>query len=110
MGNSGKKPAPNSTGGARAKGGGGAGKGGGRKAAPREVAPGRKVQAKQKRGNVPEPVPQPLCCGLDLSALPSGTLLYVEDGALTPISPPGYVGYLAFDPSRPGGAPYWERA
>jgi hypothetical protein len=110
MGNSGRKPAPNSTGGAKAKGGAAAGKGGGRKSTPREVAPGRKVRAKQKRGNMPEPVPQPVCCGLDLASLPSGTMVVVEDGVLHPVEPPNYVAYWAFDPSRNGGLPYWERA
>lgn len=63
----------------------------------------------RKRGDLFPPAPAALCCGLDLSALPSGTLLHVEDGALTPIAPPEYVAYLAFDPGRPGGAPFWER-
>jgi hypothetical protein len=83
MANSRKKPAANST--------------------ARKPARGKP----RKRGAA-FPAP-PTCCGLDLAALPSGTLLFVEDGALTPISPPDYVAFLAFDPQRPGGAPFWER-
>lgn len=49
------------------------------------------------------------CECLPCDGKPAGTIFCCEDGVLVDIVPPNYFAVLVFDPSRPGGLPYFEK-